>query len=783
MSMNPLNDISSVYMQEVLKPQLGKKEGGESSGSGAPKVKKGESTQEASAKRIRQAVYDIRYRARREEVPLQQAFNQYSGKSNMTGPEKSAVKEKLGLTAGGATSESVEYVEEADEKKYMVRVTDKTSGKTYRRYATREKIAQLRANPNISSVEMTQYGTPYEGEKQKGEQTAKTKSGKGLDPVGKEDKDIDNDGDHDKTDKYLLNRRKKIGQAIEKKNVKEGFSNWRQDLSEVMGDEEANVEIKEKKVKNKIKINPELKESIEEIGGTLLEVVEIDEVDFIIESVYDELLEEGYEEDDIEDAIEYALTEANVTYGHDTDKPYQHKKKSGAGQLAKAVGRLARQKLSSKVGDAKKSAKAAVARGARKVAKKALGVARKMEGGKEAPKTAERKPSTYRGAGAGTKERVSSGSYTPPAKKKAEKPSDPWEGSATTPPKEKAKAKPKATTKKTAAPKAKAPAASKKKKTSNLDNLLSSIRNEEVQQIDELSVNKMSAYIKKAEKDRERLNKKWDQGTATPKERKKVFDREEGEARAAKKIRQKTGKDSFRLNALDKLKSAITKEEVQLDEKALSRAQQRFMGMVYAAKKGETPASPEVAKAAAGISKKEARKFAKTKHEGLPEKKVEEAVTQMPGRETTPPAGTTAKQDDIQRKQILANKQKMLQKQQMLQRQELQMQRQGKLPVGHAMEEVEHLDELNRAEKETGINTKTGKPTQKGGAKDDKAFTSVKRMMRGMEGKPAGQRKKEPGKKPPVAGQYGAPKSPAQKVAQRRAAAQRAQDNMSSRFD
>ncbi len=45
-----------------------------------------------------------------------------------------------------------------------------------------------------------------------------------------------------------------------------------------------------------------------------------------------------------------------------------------------------------------------------------------------------------------------------------------------------------------------------------------------------------------------------------------------------------------------------------------------------------------------------------------------------------------------------------------------------------------NIDELNRAERETGINTKTGRPTQKGGAKDDKAFTSVKRMIRGMEG-------------------------------------------------
>ena len=40
------------------------------------------------------------------------------------------------------------------------------------------------------------------------------KKGKKLDPVGKEDKDIDNDGDEDSTDEYLLNRRKAVGKAI-----------------------------------------------------------------------------------------------------------------------------------------------------------------------------------------------------------------------------------------------------------------------------------------------------------------------------------------------------------------------------------------------------------------------------------------------------------------------------------------------------------------------------------------------------------------------------------------
>jgi len=54
---------------------------------------------------------------------------------------------------------------------------------------------------------------------------------------------------------------------------------------------------------------------------------------------------------------------------------------------------------------------------------------------------------------------------------------------------------------------------------------------------------------------------------------------------------------------------------------AVSKKQQRFFGMVRAAQKGEGASSPEVAKVADEISDKDAKKFAKTKHKGLPEKK------------------------------------------------------------------------------------------------------------------------------------------------------------------
>ena len=43
---------------------------------------------------------------------------------------------------------------------------------------------------------------------------------KKLDPVGKEDKDIDNDGDHDKSDKYLIARRKKVSKILAMKKKK-----------------------------------------------------------------------------------------------------------------------------------------------------------------------------------------------------------------------------------------------------------------------------------------------------------------------------------------------------------------------------------------------------------------------------------------------------------------------------------------------------------------------------------------------------------------------------------
>jgi len=166
-------------------------------------------------KKVRQAVYDIRYRARREGVDIRQAYSQYMQNSSLNGQERNLVKAKIFgrpmaedynieefasnsvakalfkvFVEGVETEEPTlgeEYIQELNsmpDRKYKVRVTDK-NGTSYVRYATRDKISDLRANPNIESVEMTEYGEPYEGERTSGDRTAAAKAGKDYDGDGK----------------------------------------------------------------------------------------------------------------------------------------------------------------------------------------------------------------------------------------------------------------------------------------------------------------------------------------------------------------------------------------------------------------------------------------------------------------------------------------------------------------------------------------------------------------------------------------------------------------------
>lgn len=208
----------------------------------------------------------------------------------------------------GENLHEIQTKETASGTKYKVRVKEKDSGSSYIRYATREKIAQLRADPKIASVEMTDEG---EAPEDRGEKKAQAKGGglavkakkelekkktvaagkkkrsvttEALDPVGKEDGDIDNDGDTDKSDEYLHKRRKAIGKAM-KKRMKEGFSNWREDLKEIT-DIQDTKKIKGGKVNNKVVINPSMGEGFDPqkiAEGLGAEVISCEEIDEAIE--------------------------------------------------------------------------------------------------------------------------------------------------------------------------------------------------------------------------------------------------------------------------------------------------------------------------------------------------------------------------------------------------------------------------------------------------------------------------------------------------------------------
>jgi hypothetical protein len=162
---------------------------------------------------------------------------------------------------------------------------------------------------------------------------------------------------------------------------------------------------------------------------------------------------------------------------------------------------------------------------------------------------------------------------------------------------------------------------------------------------------------------------------------------------------------------------------MQIDEKALSKAQQRFMGMVYATKSGEMKApSSEVASAAAGMTTKQAKDFAKTKHKGLPEKKVSEQM--LPEPTTEPVNSMVDKKTELLDKSKIANLKMIQQKKQQIDRQKLQMQKSGKLPLEASYQpEGEQISEKKSQEKKKRPNANTNNPTYAKPQTDSKSLT------------------------------------------------------------
>ena len=143
---------------------------------------------------------NIHAKRKRGGTPAKPGSENYPAKDAFEKSAKTAKKESFELNGVEYVFESEEVLEEGSMKQARKNVGASTCWKGYKAKGTKMKGGK--SVPNCVKEEEIQE--------------------KKLDPVGKEDKDIDNDGDHDKSDKYLLSRRKKVSKIINsKKKMKE----------------------------------------------------------------------------------------------------------------------------------------------------------------------------------------------------------------------------------------------------------------------------------------------------------------------------------------------------------------------------------------------------------------------------------------------------------------------------------------------------------------------------------------------------------------------------------
>ena len=307
---------------------------------------------------------------------------------------------------GSMSSEEVE-VTEADSLAAMQARREKRLAAQRKKMGTSSTGQDFGHDYGISSAERKKR-QQAEFDKFVGKKTQK----EGLDPVGKEDGDVNNDGKKDSTDSYLMKRRKAIGKAIKSK-MSEGVRDMDPEkgtaerkarlekkrgmkmddhpeykkeeyIPEVMTDSMDEKPIKEKKVKNTIKINPKMGESVEEIGGELIEAVEIfdileeitdEELRFISDKMIDQVVEEFFAEA-VEKDEDLEVLQQNLCESIDLSISILLEQDAGAEARKRMMSRPARASVMDRV----KSAVKKGAKMARKAAVKGAEVAGKAVG-------------------------------------------------------------------------------------------------------------------------------------------------------------------------------------------------------------------------------------------------------------------------------------------------------------------------------------------------------------------------------------------------------------------
>jgi len=304
---NPLNDISKVYVQQVVEKK-------KDDTYLEPDMKKRQANNEKARKDMEKMGTSMK-NPHFESVEKSgwDAIKACSDGYNAV-YDKQEVEE---VYAGKHGQTAKQYADSRSPGGKMVSGDSKMSGAEYT-HGRRVKAANPGMQPDVGGkTKPKSQGKMDRGTRADLEYRKANLKKEGLDPVGKEDGDVNNDGKKDSTDKYLMKRRAAIGKAMAstkkkmtegvrdldpekgteerkarlekkrgmkmddhpqyKKSVKETYSSWRNDLSEVMTDDISDKPIKEKKVSNTVKINPKLGEAIEAMGGELIEATEVDE--------------------------------------------------------------------------------------------------------------------------------------------------------------------------------------------------------------------------------------------------------------------------------------------------------------------------------------------------------------------------------------------------------------------------------------------------------------------------------------------------------------------------
>ena len=160
---------------------------------------------------------NIHAKRKRGEAPAKPGSEDYPAKDAFKKAAKTAKKEALSFELDGVEYVFEEVIEEGSMKQARKNVGASTCWKGYKAQGTKKKGGKT--VPNCVKAGFEPEGEVLDEKKK-------------LDPVGKEDKDIDNDGDHDKSDKYLLARRKKVSKIINSKKKMKEEAELRKEIEE-----------------------------------------------------------------------------------------------------------------------------------------------------------------------------------------------------------------------------------------------------------------------------------------------------------------------------------------------------------------------------------------------------------------------------------------------------------------------------------------------------------------------------------------------------------------------